>query len=123
MPQGSNTENQVITLAPMLECWYRDQPFSQPALHPLPHALIMHMLYHVTNIYLFRPYYRSHLDINPSPSHRCDQAASMTVELLRVGPGQESVLLLIHRSMKPNTVSEIHLPHSASLLFPLFRLP
>lgn len=121
-PQGSNIENQVLNLAPMLDRWYRDQPFSQPALHPLPHALIMHMLYHVTNIYLYRPYYRSHLDISPSPAHRCDQAATMTVELLRVGKGQDSVRLLTHRCMKPNTGSETPLPRSVSLLFPLFRL-
>jgi hypothetical protein len=44
----------------------------------------MHMMSQLIQIYLFRPYYRSQLDISPTPAERCGQAAGTVAELLRV---------------------------------------
>ncbi|KAK4688188.1 hypothetical protein P7C73_g1920, partial [Tremellales sp. Uapishka_1] len=73
----------VLEIARDLEQWYTQQPFTFPHAQPLPHVLLLHMVYHVTTIYLFRPYYRSHLDITPAPSDRCKSAALAISELLK----------------------------------------
>ncbi|WWC85664.1 uncharacterized protein L201_000530 [Kwoniella dendrophila CBS 6074] len=74
----------VLGISRELHDWFQQQPFQQPTLHPVPHLLVMHMMYQLTTIYLFRPYYRSELDITPSPADRCVEAAARTSELLRV---------------------------------------
>lgn len=86
-PNGdvANRDARVITIAAELETWHREQPFPHPSRYPLPHLLVMHMMYHLTQIYLFRPFYRAELDINPPPAQRCDQAAAMCADLLKVG--------------------------------------
>ncbi|TYJ56773.1 hypothetical protein B9479_002543 [Cryptococcus floricola] len=80
-PQGG--DSRILAIAHELDNWHIDQPFQQPLSHPVPHLLVSHMMYHLTAIYLFRPYYRSQLDIVPSPAARCDNAAKAITELLR----------------------------------------
>nr|XP_031857403.1 uncharacterized protein CI109_007182 [Kwoniella shandongensis]KAA5524475.1 hypothetical protein CI109_007182 [Kwoniella shandongensis] len=79
-----NRDQRVARLLNELETWYRDQPFSQPQSYPVPHLLVMHMLYHLTVIYLLRPYFRASLDITPPAAQRCEQAADAISELLTV---------------------------------------
>ncbi|KAK8845357.1 hypothetical protein IAR55_006070 [Kwoniella newhampshirensis] len=80
-------DSRVEGLLAKLESWYRDQPFRQPKSHPVPHILMMHMVYHLTVIYLLRPYFRAALSIDPSPAQRCEQAADAITELLTVFDG------------------------------------
>ncbi|WVQ76303.1 hypothetical protein IAR50_005968 [Cryptococcus sp. DSM 104548] len=80
-PQGS--DSRILAIAHELDRWHKEQPFQQPLSHPVPHLLVSHMMYHLTTIYLFRPYYRSQLDIVPLPAARCDNAARAITELLR----------------------------------------
>ncbi|WWC95593.1 hypothetical protein V866_002458 [Kwoniella sp. B9012] len=80
---GLTRDLQVTDLISKLDAWQRDQPLPNPRAHPVPHLLVMHMLYHLTYIYLLRPYFRASLDIAPSAAQRCQQAANEISELLR----------------------------------------
>ncbi|GFZ51119.1 hypothetical protein JCM24511_08877 [Saitozyma sp. JCM 24511] len=81
---ASNRDVRVVAIAHELETWTREQPFSRPTSYPLPHVLLMHMMSQLIQIYLFRPYYRSQLDISPTPAERCGQAAGTVADLLRL---------------------------------------
>ncbi|KAK8853408.1 hypothetical protein IAR55_004114 [Kwoniella newhampshirensis] len=82
----SDSDNQVQSvkhLAPKLERWYAAQPIQNPTLHPLPHVISMHMTYHLTTIFLYRPFYRDDLDVEPSPANKCNLAANSVLSLLQ----------------------------------------
>lgn len=82
---AAGRERAVLHLAHEIEGWRTRQPFSQPALYPLPHVLNMLLLCDMIQIHLFRPYYRSSLEVDPSAKDRCDQAAASGIDLLLVG--------------------------------------
>nr|XP_019013870.1 uncharacterized protein I206_01944 [Kwoniella pini CBS 10737]OCF52651.1 hypothetical protein I206_01944 [Kwoniella pini CBS 10737] len=72
-----------------LDKWYNEQPFQDPKKLPLPHIVLSHMLYHLTRIFLFRPFYRSTFNDNtarmdPSPAEQCDKASKSILELLKL---------------------------------------
>lgn len=77
-------DSRVALLLDNLHCWYEEQPFHHPELHPVLHLLVMHMMYHLTLIYLLRPYFRAASTIDPPPAYICEHAAEKTTELLRV---------------------------------------
>ncbi|OCF34037.1 hypothetical protein I316_04383 [Kwoniella heveanensis BCC8398] len=81
--EGTNRDLRVSDLLADLDAWQRDQPLPDPKSHPVPHLLVMHMLYHLTYIYLLRPYFRAPLEIVPSAAQRCELAADEILELLR----------------------------------------
>nr|XP_019046141.1 hypothetical protein I302_04881 [Kwoniella bestiolae CBS 10118]OCF25071.1 hypothetical protein I302_04881 [Kwoniella bestiolae CBS 10118] len=81
---GANRDFQVTDLLSKLDVWQRDQPLPDPKSHPVPHLLVMHMLYHLTYIYLLRPYFRAPLGITPSAADRCEHAADEISELLKI---------------------------------------
>jgi hypothetical protein len=107
----------VVAIAHELETWTREQPFSRPTSYPLPHVLLMHMMSHLIQIYLFRPYYRSQLDISPTPAERCGQAAESVAELLRVSEQRVFTMgFILDRSscMTRNTACGTEWPRSVS---------
>nr|XP_031861566.1 uncharacterized protein CI109_002792 [Kwoniella shandongensis]KAA5528638.1 hypothetical protein CI109_002792 [Kwoniella shandongensis] len=74
----------VKHLGPRLEAWYAAQPTPNPASLPLPHVLLMHMTYHLTTIFLYRPFYRDDINDEPSPAERCNRAAKNILNLLQL---------------------------------------
>ncbi|WVQ79000.1 hypothetical protein IAT38_001092 [Cryptococcus sp. DSM 104549] len=78
-------DHAITQLDPQLEEWYATQPIQSPALHPLPHILVMHMAYHLTVIFLYRPFYRSaSQDDSLSPADKCNRAAKSVLSLLQL---------------------------------------
>ncbi|ORY27111.1 hypothetical protein BCR39DRAFT_242527 [Naematelia encephala] len=65
-----------------LDTWFKQVPIDKPLEQPLPHILMLHMLYHLLIIYLHRPYYRAALSTVPSSADRCSRAADEIVFLL-----------------------------------------
>ena len=70
-------------LAADLEKWRNELLLPDPTACPLPHLLMLHMLYHLTVIFLHRPSYRKPSTITPTAAERCDAAAHSTLQLLR----------------------------------------
>jgi hypothetical protein len=83
----SRRDQSVYTLTRQLEKWHHAQPIQHPETQPLPHILLMHMLYQLTTIYLHRPFYRSSAGRGPSPAERCDSAAEQVMVLLKLFDG------------------------------------
>ena len=82
------TDNQLRLLS-----WYRELPAHlelplEDSDHiPLPHVLLMHMMYHTTMILLFRPFISGklckHLMETTSPANICRTSANSVVQLLQ----------------------------------------
>ena len=82
---SQDCDARVVSVSLELDAWYRAQPFANPSDYPLPHLLVMHMVYHLTQMYLFRPFYRAELaGMALTPAQRCDAAADATLKLLQV---------------------------------------
>lgn len=59
-------------------------PIKDASACPLPHVLLLHMLYHLVVIYLHRPFYRAPSDTVPASADRCNEAADALLRLLTV---------------------------------------
>jgi hypothetical protein len=57
-------------------------PIKDAAACPLPHVLLLHMLYSLVTLYLHRPFYRTASDAVPSSADRCNEAAETLLRLL-----------------------------------------
>lgn len=100
----SRRDQSVYTLTRQLEKWHQAQPIQHPETQPLPHILLMHMLYQLTTIYLHRPFYRSSAGRGPSPAERCDSAAEQVMVLLKLFEGIHGM------RMGPMTLSRSSVP-------------
>nr|XP_018263490.1 uncharacterized protein I303_03359 [Kwoniella dejecticola CBS 10117]OBR85648.1 hypothetical protein I303_03359 [Kwoniella dejecticola CBS 10117] len=86
---NTSKDSVVHQISGDLDRWYTEQPFPDPKTLPLPHIILSHMLYHLTRIFLFRPFYRSTFDnsasrMSPSPAEQCDGASRSILELLKL---------------------------------------
>lgn len=84
MRQSSQRDSQneeLFKLSHELDLWYNQYPLTPPESHPVPHAIILVMMYHLLRIFVFRPFYRSSVTI---AAGKCDEAADSILRLLRV---------------------------------------
>ncbi|ORY28952.1 hypothetical protein BCR39DRAFT_533268 [Naematelia encephala] len=83
---NSKQEERAQELSVQLRKWKEDLPssISRPETCPLPHILILHMVYRLITIFLYRPFYRTDMTASPSPAHKCNQAADRIFQLLRL---------------------------------------
>nr|XP_019042566.1 hypothetical protein I302_09175 [Kwoniella bestiolae CBS 10118]OCF21496.1 hypothetical protein I302_09175 [Kwoniella bestiolae CBS 10118] len=80
-----NRDEVIDEISSSLDRWYNEQPFADPKICPLPHIILLHILYHLTRIFLFRPFYRTSVtSINASPADHCDRAAKSILNLLKL---------------------------------------
>nr|XP_019012570.1 uncharacterized protein I206_02065 [Kwoniella pini CBS 10737]OCF51351.1 hypothetical protein I206_02065 [Kwoniella pini CBS 10737] len=74
-------EESLDAVSRKLDDWYRQLPLRPVELTPLPHILLLHMYYHLTVIFIHRPFYRGH---RPESAERCNQAAISILDLLHI---------------------------------------
>ncbi|OCF55966.1 hypothetical protein L486_06723 [Kwoniella mangroviensis CBS 10435] len=80
-----NRDEVIDEISSSLNNWYNEQPFADPKFIPLPHVILLHIAYHLTRIFLFRPFYRSNVtSLEVSPASQCDRAAKSILGLLKL---------------------------------------
>ncbi|KAK8864738.1 hypothetical protein IAR55_001994 [Kwoniella newhampshirensis] len=94
---GSKTEEAAVDLSQRLELWYAQFPLRPPEATPLPHVLLLHMIYNLLTIFVHRPFYRSSLS---SSSEKCDQAARSILHLLQLFDNIHGVRFAHHNISK-----------------------
>lgn len=83
----SRRGDRVQELAHDLEGWRTGLPeaIAHPASCPLPHVIVLHLVYHLSIIYLFRPFYRTTNNTGSRvEASRCDAAANSILQLLKL---------------------------------------
>ena len=79
--EESRSDASASLLSQRLEEWNASQPF-QPQSTPLPHVILLHTTYHLTMVFVHRPFYRSSQIARSR--EKCDTAASAILQLLEV---------------------------------------
>ncbi|WWC62367.1 uncharacterized protein I303_104963 [Kwoniella dejecticola CBS 10117] len=74
-------EESLDAVSRKLDDWYRQFPLRPAEMTPLPHILLLHMYYHLTVIFIHRPFYRGH---RHESAERCNQSAVSILDLLHV---------------------------------------
>ncbi|WRT67484.1 uncharacterized protein IL334_004456 [Kwoniella shivajii] len=82
--EASDRDEVIDQISFSLDEWYKAQPFRNPETLPLPHIILLHLTYHLTRIFLFRPFYRATTRLDNYPSAQCDQAAEAILGLLKL---------------------------------------
>ncbi|GFZ51163.1 hypothetical protein JCM24511_08921 [Saitozyma sp. JCM 24511] len=72
------------SLVRRLDSWRKQMPLSDPTARPLPHILMMHLLYNLVCIYLHRPFYRTAMPAAAPSAARCNRAAGTILNLLKL---------------------------------------
>jgi hypothetical protein len=83
LPNTRNLRNMDVVpdLSRRHDEWFKDFPLNPPEAYPLPHILLLHAFYHLSVIFVHRPFYRSSL---LASTQKCDQAALSILSLLHV---------------------------------------
>ncbi|WWD04681.1 hypothetical protein V865_002752 [Kwoniella europaea PYCC6329] len=71
----------IDTVSLKLDDWYKRFPLRPIEITPLPHILLLHMYYHLSVIFVHRPFYRGH---RMESAQRCNTAAVHILELLHI---------------------------------------
>jgi hypothetical protein len=71
----------ISGLALRLETWRAEVPIQDPTSLPMPHVIILHLTYHLTDIFIHRPTYREESGMS---ARRCSDAALNIVNLVKV---------------------------------------
>ena len=77
----TRSEQTLQEVSHQLDNWHSQFPLGPAHRFPLPHILLLHMIYHLMVIFVHRPFYRS---ASVSSAGKCDQAALSILQLLQL---------------------------------------
>ncbi|WVW84475.1 hypothetical protein I302_106509 [Kwoniella bestiolae CBS 10118] len=79
--RSTRQDDSIDTVSLKLDDWYKRFPLRPIEITPLPHILLLHMYYHLSVIFVHRPFYRGH---RMGSAARCNTAAVHILELLHI---------------------------------------
>jgi len=98
--RATRSEQTLHEVSHQLDSWYSQFPLSPAHRFPLPHILLLHMIYHLMVIFVHRPFYRSS---SVSSAGKCDQAALSILQLLQLFDHTHGIRFCHHNLSKHHT--------------------
>ena len=95
--RATRSEQTLQEVSHQLDNWFSQFPLSPAHRFPLPHILLLHMIYQLMVIFVHRPFYRSS---SVSSAGKCDQASLSILQLLQLFDTTHSIRMCHHNLSK-----------------------